>query len=61
MKTIVAVLIALVLTSVYLMINNKHTQQMTAKQKVLKMLYPLIMRSGKSKKNSFNNENSFGL
>ena len=57
MKTIVTVLIALVLTSVYLIINNKHTQQMTAKQKVLKMLYPLIMRSGKSKKNSFNNEN----
>ncbi len=55
MKTLIASLILFSATAVYVTVVNKNTKQMTTKQKILKAFYPLIMWTGKSKKEAVYN------
>jgi len=55
MKTIIAFIIAVVAVIVYINNKQKNMPNLTFKQKLLKSLYPYIMKKEKSKKNEFSN------
>ncbi len=55
MKALIASLVLFSATAVYITVVNKNSKQMTTKQKILKAIYPLIMWTGKSKKETINN------
>ncbi len=48
MKGIIITLIVLTATAVYVLVSNRHSKNMTVKQKFLRAFYPLVMSAGKS-------------
>lgn len=55
MKTIAVSFILFTATVLYVTVANKNTRHMTTRQKILKALYPVIMWTGKSKKQAVSN------
>ncbi len=48
MKGIIITLVVMAATAVYVLVSNRHSKNMTVKQKILRAFYPLVMTAGKS-------------
>ena len=57
MKGIIISLIVLAAMAVYVAVTNRHSKNMTVRQKILKSFYPLIMSTGKSSSGILSNSN----
>ncbi len=58
MKTLIIAISIFTGLAVYVLVSNRHSKNMTVKQKILKAFYPLVMLTGKSSSGILSNSNT---